>query len=100
MPNRLQRTLEELREALSEKAEQAYRERDAAQKAMDTQAADYADGAGLAYSIAEGVIRDAQKAADEELAVGDRMRARSSRPVRHDPGRARPRSRLRAPRRR
>jgi hypothetical protein len=64
--DRLKDILEGLRESLSGKADQAYVERDAAQKGMDKRAADYAEGEGHAYGIAEGEIRDAQKAADDE----------------------------------
>jgi hypothetical protein len=64
--DRLKGVLEGLRESLSGKAEQAYGERDAAQKGMDKRAADYAEGEGHAYGVAEGEIRDAQKRADGE----------------------------------
>ena len=66
MLDRLKGVLDGLRESLSGKAEQAYTERDAAQKGMDKRSADYAEGEGHAYGVAEGEIRDAQKAAEDE----------------------------------
>ncbi len=62
----LKKVLEGLRESLSGKAEDAYAERDAAHKEMDERAADYAAGESHAYGVAEGEIRDAQEAADDE----------------------------------
>jgi hypothetical protein len=47
---------------MSDKAEEAYSERDAAEP--DSRAEAYAEGAGHAYGVAEGEVRDAENASD------------------------------------
>jgi hypothetical protein len=62
--NQLRVTLRRLRETLSGKAEQAYRDRDAANlstKDSAKQDSAYAAGEGHAYGVAEEEIREAEQ---------------------------------------
>lgn len=59
MLDRLATTLRRLRLTLSGKAEQAYKDRDAASD--DSRAEAYSEGEGHAYGVASDEIRDAEK---------------------------------------
>ncbi|MFI5121545.1 MAG: hypothetical protein ACHQJ5_01485 [Vicinamibacteria bacterium] len=56
---RLKNALGRLRRSLSNKAEDAYKERDAAED--DSQAEAFASGEAHAYSVAEGEVRDEER---------------------------------------
>lgn len=65
----LRKTLRRLRAGFSKKAEQAYRDRDAARDRSHAQA--YAAGEAHAYGVASDEVRDAQDKQDRGKGPGD-----------------------------